>query len=132
MVQVASDLLSQLILPLGVSKQDGIFLLGRTTWECPASCLWVPTPLTEGPAPMAMAGVQASVVWLTEQLSAPELMSLDDLLSCIRLTTTLTKLAREMAQEAAGVHVQHVLHMSRSTALQHAQWHSKRSHAFCC
>jgi hypothetical protein len=136
MVEVASDLLSQLILPMCAKDRDGIFLLGRTTWEPPASCIWAPTPLTEGPTPMAVAGVEASICWLAEQVSRPELISLDGLLSCIRLTTTLTRLAREMAQEAAGAGV-HKQRLGVLSALpcrrlqQHPAWRHAKCTCLC-
>jgi hypothetical protein len=68
----------------------------------PPSCLWVPTPLNRGPAPIALAGAECVTAVMLDLATKPDLCTPDRILNCIRLSVTMTRLARAMVQEAAG------------------------------
>jgi hypothetical protein len=81
----------------GLEKQDRAVLA-----PLPDS-IWTPTCLSIGPAPMATAGAESVCNLAAFMRLSPHKVHPEDVLSCLRLTVTLTTLARRMAQEAAGV-----------------------------
>jgi hypothetical protein len=121
MAHKMSDLLSQLILvppptlsealqhqaelkPITWAAQicAGIVAQDRAVLAPLPDSMWRPTCLSIGPVPMASAGAE-SVCNLTASMRLrPHKVHPDDVFGCLRLTVTLTTLARRMAQEAAG------------------------------
>jgi hypothetical protein len=76
---------------------------GRAVLAPTADCLWRPTCLSIGPAPMATAGAESVHNLAAIMRLSPHKVQPEDVIGCLRLTVTLTILARRMAQEAAGM-----------------------------